>query len=217
VEPWGRGELLREERELMGFYVSGHPLDDFAAEAKAFATLRLGQTEGLDGEKDYAACGIITSVKRLTSKSGRPMAFLTLEDQTGQAEVVLFSQAYERLAPHLVVDDAVLVRGRVEVKGDVKILARDLVPMWRVREQLVRAIVVQVDADTTQPDRLEELAALCAANRGACKLYFEVTTTQLPRPVRLHARAAVVDPTPDLMKGLTRLFGREAVVLEGEA
>ena len=61
------------------------------------------------------------------------------------------------------------------------------------------------------------LAALCEANRGKCKLYFDVTTTALPRPVRLHARTAVVDPTPDLMKGLNRLFGRDAILLEAEA
>ncbi len=217
IEAWGRGELLRQERELMGFYVSGHPIDDFAAEARAFATLRLGEADGVDPEREVAVCGIITAIKRSVTKTGRPMAFLALEDQSGQAEVVLFSAAYERLAPHLVVDEAVLVRGRVEMKGDLKILARDLLPMWRVREQLVKAIVLQVDADTTATATLEELADLCAANRGACKLYFEVTTTALPKPVRLHARAAVVDPTPELMKGLTRLFGREAVVLEGEA
>jgi DNA polymerase-3 subunit alpha len=217
VEEWSRGEVLRQERELMGFYVSGHPLDDFAAEARAFATLRLGETDGVDPEKDYSVCGIVTAVKRTVSKSGRPMAFVALEDQTGQAEVVLFSAVYERCAPLLEVDQVVLVRGNVELKGDVKLLARDFVPMWKVREQMVRSIVLRFDADVTTTAKLDELAALCDVNRGRCKMYFEVTTSTLPKPVRLHARQAVVDPTPELMKGLSRLFGREAVLLEGEA
>lgn len=60
-------------------------------------------------------------------------------------------------------------------------------------------------------------STLCENNKGACKLYFDVESKELPRPVRLHARTAVVEPTPELMKGLGKLFGREAVVLEAEA
>ncbi|HLT48661.1 MAG TPA: DNA polymerase III subunit alpha [Rubricoccaceae bacterium] len=217
VEPWGRGEQLRYERDLMGFYVSGHPLDDYAAEARTFATMRLGETEGVPHESDQTACGIVTAVQRRTTKSGRPIAFVTLEDTTGTAEVVLFAQTLERFGHLLNVDEVMLVRGKVEVGGDVKLIAREVIPMWRVREQLVRAIVLRLDADETRPEALDQLAALCEANRGRVKLYFDVSTTALARPVRLHARTAVVDPTPELMKGLSRLFGREAVMLEAEA
>ena len=89
--------------------------------------------------------------------------------------------------------------------------------MWRVREQLVQAITLKIDAAGATPEAIDELAALCAQHKGAKKLYIELEHPGLPRPVRLHARTAVVDLTPDLMKGLTRLIGREQVVLETEA
>ncbi|MFN3596229.1 MAG: DNA polymerase III subunit alpha [Rubricoccaceae bacterium] len=217
AEPWTRGETLRYERELMGFYVSGHPLDDYAAEARAFASLRLGDAENVPDDSDQTVCGIVTAVNRRTTRSGRPIAFVTLEDTTGQAEVMCFAQTLERVGHLLKEDEVVLVRGKAETKGDLKIVAREVLPMWRVREQLVKALVLRVRPDETSPEAIDQLATLCEANRGACKLYFEVEEPTLPRPVRLHARTAVVDLTPDFMRGLTALFGPEAVVLEGEA
>ena len=217
VEEWSRAEGLRNERDLMGFFVSGHPLDDYAAETRAFANLRLADAEGIDPERDYAVVGIVTAIKRAVSKQGKPLAFITIEDATAQAEVVLFSQAYEKYAALLNVDEVVLIRGRVEAKGDLKIIARDWVPMWRVREQMVRAVVLKIDADTTEPESLNQLADLCDEHKGRLKLYFEVSTHHLPRPVRLHSRSAVIDLSPELMRGLTHLFGRDAVVLEAES
>ena len=58
---------------------------------------------------------------------------------------------------------------------------------------------------------------LCENNKGTCMLYFDIESKELARPVRLHARTAVVDPTPELMKGLTLLFGYDAVALEAKA
>jgi DNA polymerase-3 subunit alpha len=217
IEPWGRGEQLRYERDLIGFYVSGHPLDDFAAETAAFASIRLGDGANVPHESDQTVIGMITEVQHRTTKSGRPMAYATLEDATGAAEVVFFAQTLERAAPHLVADTVVMVRAKAETgRGDLKLLAREVVPMWKVRESLVKAVVVRVDADAVSADDVEALGALCDEHRGACKLYFELTHRDLPRPVRLRARTAVVDLTADFLKGVAAVVGRDAVVLEGD-
>ncbi len=217
-EPWTKGETLRNERDLMGFYVSGHPLDDFAAEAGAFATVKLGDSENIMHESDQTAIGIVTEVTRRTTKSGRPIAFVTIEDTTGQAEVVLFAQTLEKCGHLILVDEVMMVRGKAETsRGDLKLVAKDVLPMWKVREQMVKALTVQIDADVATTDDVAALQALCAEHPGACKVYFEVSSRQLPRPVRLHARTAVVDLTPELMKGLNKLLGTRSLVLEGEA
>ncbi|WP_412067709.1 DNA polymerase III subunit alpha [Rubrivirga sp. IMCC43871] len=217
-EPWTKGEALRYERDLMGFYVSGHPLDGYAAEVARFASVSLGDTERVPHESDQTAIGIVTEITRRTTKSGRPIAFVTLEDTGGVAEVVLFAQTLERCGHLLTVDEVVMVKGKAETnRGDLKLVAKEVIPMWRVREQLVKAITLRIDVDTATPEDVEALSALCAEHPGACKVYFELTSNRLPRPVRLHARTAVVDLTPDLMKGLNRRFGTDALVLESEA
>ena len=218
AEPWTKGEQLRHERDLVGFYVSGHPLNDFAAELDAFASVRLGESETVMHESDQTAIGIVTEVTRRTTKSGRPIAFVTIEDTTGAAEVVLFAQTLERCGHLLEVDQVMLVRGKAETtRGDLKLIAKEVLPMWRVREQLVKALVLRIDSDLATEADIEALDALCQQHPGACKVYFEVSGRALPRPVRLHARTAVVDLTPDLMKGLNRLFGARSLVLESEA
>ena len=217
VAEWTRGEALRHERDLIGFYVSGHPLDDFAAETAAFASIRLGDGANVPHESDQTVIGMITEVQHRTTKSGRPMAYATIEDATGAAEAVFFAQTLERAAPHLVPDTVVMIRAKAETgRGDLKLLAREVLPMWKVRESLVKAVVLRVDADAVSADDVEAIGALCDAHRGACKLYFDLTQRDLPRPVRLRARTAVVDLTPDFLKGVAAIIGREAVVLEGE-
>jgi len=96
-------------------------------------------------------------------------------------------------------------------------VAKDVLPMWRVREQLVKAVTLKIDVDRTTEADVAALAELCRQHPGACKVYFEVSGAGMPRSVRLHARTAVVDLTPELMKSLNRQLGTEAVILESEA
>ncbi|MEM1125684.1 MAG: DNA polymerase III subunit alpha [Bacteroidota bacterium] len=236
VEPWSKGQALKMERDLIGFYVSGHPLDAYQPEVQAFSTAHLGDTETLEAAVAEAAesssgdgygrpqrpthsfCGILTDVQRRTTKSGRPIAFATLEDFSGQAEVTCFASVLDRVQPYLQVDEVVLVRGEVEVRGgDVRLVARDVIPMWKVREQLVKGITLTLDHAATTEAFVDQLHTLCTAHRGACRLYFEVRTPDVTGGmVRLRSRQVVVDPTPDLMKGLAELVGTENVRLEGE-
>ena len=234
--PWPRSQLLKEERELIGVYVSGHPLEAFAAEAAAFATAQLGRVDemgiseesqdessyGRERGPSHRFCGILTDVQRRTTKSGKPIAFATIEDFTGQGEVVLFSSQFDKLQQYLHVDEVVLVRGNVEVRGGaVKIITQDIMPMWKVREQLVKSIVLRIsleNATTEEAEKLSRLRDLCDLHRGHCKLYFDLQAPDLPGGTqRIRSRQFVVDPTAELMQGITRLFGREAVYMEGEA
>ncbi|HMB89331.1 MAG TPA: OB-fold nucleic acid binding domain-containing protein, partial [Rhodothermales bacterium] len=222
--------------ELIGVYVSGHPLDAYAPEARAFATANLGDTDkfGQDEEEipdaggdgygrpqkpQHTFCGIITEVQRRTTRTGKPIAFATIEDFTGQGELVCFSTTIDKVHPYLQVDEIVLARGEVEVRGgSVKILTRDIIPMWKVREQLVRAVVLRIQTGSVELADIEKLRILCDNNRGNCKLYFDLLDPDHPEgKQRIRSRTFVVDPTPELMTGISRLFGRDNVLLEGEA
>jgi len=245
VDVWPRSRQLKSERELIGFYVSGHPLEEFAAEARAFSTARLGDVEALelqiaraqsagDGAPTFGGgggdpyrqqgpvhrfCGIITDIQRRITKTGKPIVFASLEDFTGQGEVTCFSSEFDRFQQYLKVDEIVLVRGNTEVRGgSVKVKAQDIVPMWKVRDQYIHGIVLRVDATSTELQDIEALRDLCDANRGTCKLYFDIYAPELPGgKQRVHSRKYVVEPTPELMNGLSRLFGRDNVVLESDA
>ncbi|GIV60655.1 MAG: hypothetical protein KatS3mg043_1744 [Rhodothermaceae bacterium] len=174
---------------------------------------------GYDARPRHSFCGIITDVQQRTTKNGKPIVFAQFEDFTGQAELLCFASQFDRLRHYLKVDEVVLVRGSVETRGgSVKIILDDVWPMWKVREQLVRAIVLRVHLDRTAPATMQQLQALCETYRGGtCKLYFEVEADDLPRPQRIHSRKYVLDPAPELFQGLHRLLGKDNLMLEGEA
>ncbi len=238
VDPWPLSRKLKAERELIGFYVSGHPLDEFAAEARAFTTLSLGDTEAIaraqpahldnnEGRPNgtygrqgpvQRFCGIITDIQHRTTRTGKPIVFATLEDFTGQGEMVCFSKEFDRYQQYLKVDSILFVRGTAELRGgSVKIKATEILPMWKVRE-MIQGIVLHVDTRVVEVGAIEALRDLCDANRGNCKLYFDIPVPGLPGGhQRIHSRKYVVEPTPDLMNGITRLFGKDNVVLESDA
>ncbi|MEM1271550.1 MAG: DNA polymerase III subunit alpha, partial [Bacteroidota bacterium] len=217
VDSWTKAERLRNERELMGFYVSGHPLDQYTPEVRAFTSASLGNPDNIDFARPHAFCGIITEVVRRTTKSGRPMAFFTIEDFQGQGEVVCFSTQYEKFSMYINVDELVMVKGQVEERGgQIKIKPTEILPMQKVRDKLVRSITLTIDTSRHDIDTLRELYRLCQRNQGQCRLYFDVFDTQLPNPVKLRSRSFVVDPSPELMQGIVRLFGPEYVTLKSD-
>ena len=228
TEPWPRSKLLKEERELVGVYVSGHPLQTYQAEATSFASASLADTEKFEGiTHDYQSgrnrpthrfCGIITDVQTRTTRSGKPMAFASIEDFSGQAELVCFSTVLDRVQQYLNVDEIVLVSGSPEVRGNsLKIVVNEIYPMWKVREMLIKSIVLRIREDEIDLEIMKEFERLCDENRGTCKLYFDIDASDLPGPQRVHSRKFVVEPTNDLMSGMARLFGRDNIVLQGDS
>ena len=235
VDPWKRFRILKEERELLGFYVSGHPLEEFEPEARAFATASLGRISEEDlaynskrdpagrngfarhGARRHTFFGIVTGVQRRINKSGKPIGFAAIEDFTGQGEVVCFADVYDKVQNYLNPDEIVMVTGEPELRGGkVKIIARDVLPMWKVRATMVQAIVLRIDCDRVQQETIGALRELCEENRGRCGLYFDIQADDLPgRTQRIHSRSCVVDPTPELMNGMARLIGRSNVAVEG--
>ncbi|MFK7844576.1 MAG: DNA polymerase III subunit alpha [Rhodothermales bacterium] len=239
VEPWPTSKKLKNERDLLGFYVSGHPLEQYAAEARAFASASLGDIEGIsksveqsgansggDGSFGYKReqgpvhrfCGIITEIQQRTTRTGKPIVFASIEDFTGQGEIICFSSEYDRYQQYLKLDEIIFVKGNTDVRGGgVKIKVVEIMPMWKVRE-LIKGIVLRVDVEKMDVSEIQEFRDLCDENRGTCKLYFDVTAPDIPGGTqRIHSRKYVVEPTPDLMKGINKIFGKDNVLLESDS
>ena len=229
IDRWPKSKRLKKEHEVLGFYVSGHPLDEYRAEADAFATAQFGEPDKLETVIERAAggdgrnrgpvrtfCGIITEVNRNTTKSGKPIGFANIEDFTGEGEMVIFSNVLDRVQPYLEVDNVVLVKGNVEVRGGtVNVIVKEISPMWKVREQMVGEVVLTVNLDQVRPQALQEFKSFCERSPGNCKLYFDVDAPELRGQERLRSRTYVVEPTQEFMKGAQRIFGADNIALKG--
>ncbi len=128
---WSDQERLTGEKEVLGFYVTGHPLEQFREKIADLASHATDSLEGLERGVEVALCGVLTGIQKRRNKEGRIWASVQLEDLSGAIDAVLFTTSYERLAELLVDDKAVLLKGLVlpEEGAPPKISIQDLVPL----------------------------------------------------------------------------------------
>src|SRR2546429_191968 len=135
VEEFSREELLAMEKEMLGLYISDHPLRHVHATLAPRINAALNQLMELPDKTQVTVGGLITAVKRTTTKSGSAMAFVTLEDLTGSCEVIIFPKAYEQVHFLLKRDAVLVVRGKVDVmEQQAKILADRVMTLEEAEE-----------------------------------------------------------------------------------
>jgi DNA polymerase-3 subunit alpha len=146
VPEWPDKEKLAGEKELLGFWVTGHPLDRYADKVADLATHDTSNLEGLAKGVEVTLCGVLTGVTRKRNKEGKPWAAMTIEDTKGSVEALCFATSFERLAPQVVEDQAVMIRGLVlpEENTAPKISVQDIVPLDNARIDLPSVISIRV-------------------------------------------------------------------------
>jgi DNA polymerase-3 subunit alpha len=177
VPEWANHELLKGEKETLGFYISGHPLSGFEEVLKDFADSDVDRLSGLSHGSIVTLGGVVMDLNLRTTKKGDRFGLFQLEDQFGSVKVVAWPDVFARSNPVMQNDSAVLVRGRLEVDdgGAMTIIAEEIQPLHNIRERSARSVVLHFDADAIDDPKLDKLYALLDANRGECGVLFEVT------------------------------------------
>ncbi len=216
VAPWARNEVLTREKSALGFYLSGHPLDKYREEIEAFSTTTLGDPSNVKPNATVKACGIVAGVKRKIDKRGNTMAFVTLEDFTGKADCIVFSDPFQKFASFLTPDAMVMVSGKGETSGDtLKILVNEVIPMEKVREKYTKSIALTVNVDQVDEGTVLELRKIMERHRGKCPCYFSVVGGRLPKNSLYWTRRLPVEPSPQFLSSVKQLLGPSAVRLQG--
>jgi DNA polymerase-3 subunit alpha len=163
VPEWPPQQKLGGEKEVLGFYVTGHPLEQYREKVEDFATHASDTLEGLERGAEVAVCGILTGIQRRRNKEGKAWASMQLEDLAGTIEAVLFNSNYDRLLEQLVEDRAVLVKGLAlpDESGPPKVSVQDIIPLDLASKRYPALISVRVPLEKREdtPGRLGELFA----------------------------------------------------------
>ncbi len=166
---WTPQQKLASEKEVLGIYVTGHPLDEYAAKVSELATHSTETLEGLEKGVEVALCGILTGIQRKRNREGKLWASMQLEDRTGRVESMVFTTQYDRLLSSLVEDQAVLVRGLVlpEDNAPPKLSVQEIVPLRVARLDLPTLISIRVAVGSNgTPDKAQALNQLFALKPG---------------------------------------------------
>jgi DNA polymerase-3 subunit alpha len=163
VNDWTDKEKLTGEKEMLGFWVTGHPLDRYVDKVSELATHDTSILEGLAKGVEVVLCGVLLGITRKRNKEGKPWATMSLEDRSGSVEAMVFATSYERLAAQVLEDQTVMVRGLIlpEENAQPKISVQDIVALDNARIDLPSVISIRVwlgrNGGTDRANALEEI------------------------------------------------------------
>ena len=209
---WDKAVLLNFEREMLGLYVSDHPLfgvEHILASAAEVSIAELQTDQVADGQSVTVA-GILSSVTRRMTKDGKPWAQVTLEDLEGAVEVLFFPSSYAQVGMQIAEDAIVVVKGRVDSREDTIRLIGSDVSVPDLSEGPRGPIVLQIPPGRCTPPVVERLREVLAGHPGTTEVHLELVTGDRRHRLRL-ADGLRVSASPALMGDLKALLGPNAI------
>ena len=213
---WDEHTRLAAEKEILGFFITGHPLEKYKDKLEDFQALSTADIAGIKAStgKDETICtaGIITNIRVLKSKKGDFYAQGALEDMVGSVEMIVFPDAYRKLQDKVKLEVPVLIRGglRIEEGVNPKLLANDITPLAEAKVPLPRSLRIRVPVENANESVVDDLHALCAERKGEAKVLFDVER-QGDFMVVMEAEGYNVHPDRNFVARVEALCGRGAV------
>ncbi len=208
-EEYEKNELLRQEKEALGLYVSEHPLEAIRAQLRRKTDATLAELERRRDGEIVTVAGIVSAIKQLTTKKGDPMVFLRLDDVVGSAEVVVFNSVYAASRELLVPDAVLVVKARVDHKeGESKLIALEVTAFEATPER--REVRLKLDARQARAGIIRELAAVVRDFPGEAPVVVDLETSEGPRTLQFGSDYRV-KPEPDFFAEVKALLGEAAV------
>jgi DNA polymerase-3 subunit alpha len=208
VPEWTEREKLVKEKEVLGLYLSGHPLSRHAEELRALGVLSVEKIKDTRDGAEVKVGGLLSEVKPHTAKNGKPMAFATLEDESGAVDLVVFPDTFEKTRDLIRPDAVLLIRGKAKLNGRVSVLVDQILTFEAAREKLASAVNVQLSPQSLSPQTLNEIKSLCQQYAGSCSLLLHVEPQPEQRYV-IRSRTLTVAPAQELLSGLSRIIGSD--------
>jgi DNA polymerase-3 subunit alpha len=206
VEEWPEREMLAKERDLLGFYISSHPLKSYARDLQSFAQ-PLSEMEKQQAGYQLRVGGLVDQVRKLFDRRGNPFAFVTLEDLSGKGDIAFFSEAFAHHEELLVEGETILVEGRVsERNGRLSLQAEKAMPLETAREQLTKAVNLSLPYEEVREELLDRLRRLCERYMGDCELLLHLRNGGEKDAV-VRSRTIRVNPCDELLRGIDDLIG----------
>jgi DNA polymerase III subunit alpha len=211
--PWSEAQQLAFEKEALGLYMSGHPLERFSDELKAFGAQRIAELTG--SLADVWLGGIVSGLRPLKTKKGDRMAVFVLDDIAGGIEVVVFPETFAKHASLIEGDAMLLVRGKLEKDDEsARLVATELMPIAALQERTTREVAIHLSVPPHGRPTFEALAELLARHRGDRRVYLELDVPGQPKPLRVRADVAQrVKPSERLVTEVEQLCGAGTVEL----
>jgi DNA polymerase-3 subunit alpha len=222
---WSRRERLANEKEALGFYITGHPLESYEEEIRLFSSATTATLSSLRGGTEVKLGGLVASMKEKITKRGERMATVTFEDLEGIVEVVVFAEPLRKYRDLLESQEPVFLLGKYETdeRGGRfaedeavrtgKILVEEVIRMENVRERLARSVKYRLLLDRLSPHDVADLRKILSRHPGDRKGYLHLVRDGAFEAVYSLDDRHSVSPSLDLARELGARFGYDVLSL----
>ena len=205
VREWGMKEKLEYEKELTGFFITGHPLDALTIDIQSFSTTNTRELANLENQAPVRLVGQVADVRRITTRNGDPMAFVQIEDFQGAIEGVIFPRLYPQVEHSLVGGAMVVVQGHVNDRDGRKSMIID--QLWEAepaRMRLAKFLDLILPVGSISPENIGALKQALGRHTGGCKVRVVLETGEGPVRVLADKRFSI-QPRDELLRELEKL------------
>lgn len=215
VRPWPEGRVLEGEKETLGLYLTGHPIDRYLPEIKKFGSVRLNSLQPTRRGDNVMVAGLIYNIRVMKTKKGLNWAIVTLDDQSGRVDVMIYSDLYEASKEFLRKDEVVVAKGDIsndDFSGGLKMSGVELLPLIEMRESRVKYLELKLNINHGKilADDLTEV--MQQYKGGLCPV--RIACEQSTYSAELVASGEwSVKPTDELLYNLKSIDGCDAVTL----
>ena len=219
IEEWDEKKSLSFEKEVLGMYVSGHPLLEHADEIEEFTSVDFSDDLMLKKNEIVTVGGMVTKITKKYDRRNRAMAFFEMDCFGGTVEVIAFSDCFEKYE-NLIDEDAVIfINGKMADDtnfSDLKVMADKIVSVENAREYFSRKLIINLAAQNVSPDDIEDLYEFARRFPGNCNLLFHLSNPNpsLSKPVTVLAHNIKVSTDRNFVKQLRDKYGKENINLE---
>ena len=214
VPQWPEKVWLEGEKDTLGLYLTGHPINQYADEIRYYTEGRLVDLKPTGKDQMASAVGLVLGVRVMTNKRGRRWAIVTLDDKSARIDVRFFPDMYEQFESVLETDKILLIKGQVsfdDFSGGNTITARDVMDIVQAREKNARALALNIDTQLLEPKKMSQMQSILQAfNGGSCPVQLAVTHPDAEVILACGARWYVT-PEDQLLHDLKQCLGDKAV------
>jgi len=212
VKEWPEPQLLAFEKEMLGFYVSGHPLARYARQLKRFVSTSISSLHQHQDQDEIKIVGLIAKIKQTTTRAKQEkMAILKLEDLEGVVEALVFPRAYQKVWRYIQPNTVVLVRGNLNLREDTpKIIVNDLFPVDEIYKLIT---AMNINLAGVRENIFESLKELLTASHGNIPIYLHLDTPTKLRIQLVVGEGLYVNPSEKLIQDIESLLGEDRLSL----
>ena len=214
VPEWPEKVWLEGEKDTLGLYLTGHPINQYADELRYYTDGRLVDLKPTNKDQMASAVGLVLGVRVMTNKRGRRWAIVTLDDKSARMDVRFFPDTYEQFESVLETDKILLIKGQVsfdDFSGGNTITARDVMDIVQAREKNAKALAIKVDTQTLETKKMSQMQSILQAfNGGSCPVQMAVTHPDAEVTLACGAKWYVT-PEDQLLHDLKQCLGEKAV------